>query len=197
MSIIVLGNGPSVLDNEYGEIIDSFDNVVRINQYHPNMSKYVGMKTTIFVTCDYLTKYYKAIGESANRIIIWKDCDNKTPYDDHKQSIIIQKNPPNDDKYIDQETVTSQLVNDFGFARFHKGAWPSTGINILMYLIQTNEYDQIYIHGFDGLKFGEKNHYFENAMRTTKEHSSEKEIAFVNHYIEKGKLIRLEDSDYA
>jgi hypothetical protein len=45
--IVIVGNGPSVMNNKFGELIDSFDIVVRINNYVPN--DYVGYKMDYFV----------------------------------------------------------------------------------------------------------------------------------------------------
>lgn len=202
-SIIVIGNGPSVMENEYGEIIDAFDIVVRINQYRDIYSKYIGAKLSVFVTTDYNagivfgSKHngYHNIVKNANNIIVWKDVNHKTLFDELSQTKIIQKNQKDTDKFINQDKIIDSLVHDHKFNRFHRGIWSSTGINILMYLIQTGEYDKIYIHGFDGLKNDQKVHYYENAIRTTHEHSPDKEIAFVEYYINKGIIIRLEDSN--
>ena len=43
--IIVVGNGPSILNTNNGSLIDSFDQVVRINHYIP-ISEKTGTKVT-------------------------------------------------------------------------------------------------------------------------------------------------------
>jgi len=48
--VIVMGNAPSVLFNEFGNKIDKFDKVIRINNYViQGYEKYVGTKTHIYV----------------------------------------------------------------------------------------------------------------------------------------------------
>jgi len=48
--ILLIGNGPSCLDNEYGELIDSHDIVVRFNNFETeSFEKFVGTKTNYWV----------------------------------------------------------------------------------------------------------------------------------------------------
>ena len=56
--ILLLGNGSSILDYEYGDIIDSnFDFIFRINRFRTiNFEKYVGSKTDAWITVDYNPK---------------------------------------------------------------------------------------------------------------------------------------------
>ena len=48
--IIIIGNGPSVLNNENGKLIDSFDKVVRFNTFKNDSeySKFVGTRTDLW-----------------------------------------------------------------------------------------------------------------------------------------------------
>ena len=46
--IVIIGNGESVLNNQFGSLIDKFDNVARINNYRINgYQNFIGEKTTI------------------------------------------------------------------------------------------------------------------------------------------------------
>ena len=48
--ILLIGNGPSCLNNEYGELIDSHDIVVRFNNFETeSFEKFVGKKTNYWV----------------------------------------------------------------------------------------------------------------------------------------------------
>ena len=50
MKVIVIGNAPSVLLNEFGSTIDTFDKVIRMNDYKiSGFEKHVGTKTDIYV----------------------------------------------------------------------------------------------------------------------------------------------------
>lgn len=62
MNIIIVGNGKSVLDSLNGEIINSFDYVVRLNRYViQNYERYVGTKTScIALSFSAYTEYIKS-----------------------------------------------------------------------------------------------------------------------------------------
>jgi hypothetical protein len=183
-SIIVIGNGPSVLNNKYGKIIDNFDEVVRINHYKP--SENVGSKVTIFGVASWRPIFYKDISVLTKKILIWKEHNIPTPYDNFKQSEIINKEP-----------ILNILNKNFNFNIFPKSPWCSTGIAILMYLILSDEYDTIYIYGFDNLVKGSVLHYFENIkVDKNNDHSTELEKKFIEHFIKLGKLCKLEDSNF-
>ena len=45
-NIVIVGNSPNVLETEFGEIINTFDTVIRINNYETDgFKKHVGDKT--------------------------------------------------------------------------------------------------------------------------------------------------------
>ena len=47
-NIILVGNGPSILENEFGSKIDQFDKVVRFNNFEvEGYEKYVGSKCSV------------------------------------------------------------------------------------------------------------------------------------------------------
>ena len=52
MSVVIVGNGTSVLDADYGEAIDAHAIVLRFNSYIINgFERHVGTKTDIWLTC--------------------------------------------------------------------------------------------------------------------------------------------------
>lgn len=180
-TIIVVGNGPSVLKHEFGDIIDNFEEVVRINHYVP--SKNVGKKLTIFAHSTYQTKIYEDVPLLAKEILIW----NQTNVKDYKSYKTITNT------IIDKDPIETIMKNKFKFNKYPKGPWCSTGIAILMYLI--NKYDRICIYGFDHLEKSKQLHYFESQIKNSSEHSSDLEKKFVEYYLKLGKLYKLENSD--
>ena len=80
--VLVVGNGSSLLDNEYGHIIDSYDIVIRINHcLTEGVEKYVGTKTDIWATTHLHyhktpdnTTFYPS--EKHNVKAIWKRTSN-------------------------------------------------------------------------------------------------------------------------
>ena len=184
MSIIVIGNGPSVLNNKYGSYIDKFDEVVRINHYKPEFKEYVGEKLTTYVTSTYLTKFYEKVPKISNQIYILDGLDiKKSPYDSYKHT-----------SYIDKTLIYPYLVEN-GFTSLPNKPWASSGIEILTYLIYVKKYKQICIYGFDNLVCNEKQHYFEELITSEKyqPHSTEKERKFIDNHINNKIIIKLED----
>ena len=175
-SIVVVGNGPSILNNKLGEQIDSFDEVVRINHYMP-LKEYSGEKVTIFCTSTYRTKFYQEIPKLVKEILIWDELDyKKSVYDKFPQT-----------KYIDTTPIKNHLEIVHGFKTFPETPYASTGISLLMYIIQENKYDNIHIVGFDNLKRNTQEHYFDNTQFIgASVHSSDLEKKFIDYYIEKG-----------
>jgi len=178
-NIIVIGNGPSVLKHEFGNIIDNFDEVVRINHYVP--SKNVGKKLTIFAHSTYGTIIYNNVFSMAKEILVWNQTNSKEfkSYKSVKNTI------------IDKKPIETILKKNFNFNIYPQGPWCSTGVAILMYLI--NKYEKICIHGFDYLQKSKQLHYFESKIIKTSEHSSILEKKFIEHYLKLGKLYKLED----
>lgn len=183
-SIIIVGNGPSVLKNNYGNIIDSFDNVVRINHYKP--SKNVGRKLTHYIFSPWKQIYNSEINELASQIIIWNLIKKKEPivYSNLKKTI-----------YMNVKKINDVLVKKFKFANFPQNPLPSTGIVTILYFILLNKFEKIYIHGFDGLIPNKQLHFFDNKLNDEKVHSSKLELNFINYYIDQGIIIKLKDSE--
>ena len=49
--VIIIGNSPSILEKEYGDIIDGFDTVIRINRcVTEGFEQFIGSKTSIWAT---------------------------------------------------------------------------------------------------------------------------------------------------
>lgn len=76
MNVVLVGNGTSVLDKKLGNLIDSFDFVVRFNDFKiTGFEEYVGKKTDCWFTCgDYHIRKMK----NFKRVILhtWEYEDN-------------------------------------------------------------------------------------------------------------------------
>ncbi|MDD4109934.1 MAG: glycosyltransferase family 29 protein [Clostridia bacterium] len=159
--VIIIGNGSSVLDKKNGEIINSFDIVVRVNDFRiDGYEEYVGNKTDILVTfAVYRLENIKAISEKYNfkRILIFD------PYDMcKKDDPLSQYNLFNS---IKNKTYTTQILNrtdtwiEMSQHHYRHIPW-STGLVAIWTLLK--EYDHIYITGFDYFREDrERLHYFD------------------------------------
>lgn len=77
--IILVGNGPGILNTEHGEAIDAFDEVVRFNTYHmePEHERHIGTKTTLYSTFGRGT--VPVCGQRPERVILIHDTEAGKP----------------------------------------------------------------------------------------------------------------------
>jgi len=159
MSILVLGNGSSVMDYEFGSLIDSqFDQVIRFNRFKTKgYEKHVGTKIDIWTVADvgldnWVLNTEEGIegsesGEKENYQGIVVYCpkfkfhevahtfDQKIENSDFKNKQIIKLLSPEIENQIEQ------VVN---FAP----AWPTAGL-IMLTAYSSLYPGQVYCHGFD------------------------------------------------
>ena len=168
--ILIIGNGPSAVEKEYGDIIDSdkWDVVMRFNRWnksdtgeiHDDYSKYIGTR------CDYWMINDLRLQVGIDRKDDYKSVLIYCPtfkYDSNSFNRIenqydnIKFMPVEYEDYINKNIV------------YFKPKWPSTGV-IGIYFA-TLHFDDVYLHGFDTYdKKYDNLHYFED------------EIAFPNKY---------------
>ncbi len=181
--ILVIGNGPSVGDYDFGDYIDSFPDVVRMNSFVTDgFEDKIGSRTTIYACADFDIKFDQSLYDSVHTVLFsHTHKPRKTGYEDKEKTIEIY------------DKTCERLEKEFGFNHFGKAPWPSTGVIVLMYLLMTRE-GPIYIHGFDGLVHGERLHYFSTEYHGNGScHKSELEKAFLQYWIDADRLIPLVD----
>lgn len=149
-NIILVGNGPSILDHEYGELIDSYDIVVRFNWYHTKgFERHSGIKTSVWITTTFdqqrsKLEYDEVIYHSWDR-----DIDNNMNYMKFKETF---KNFTKLD-YVQIVNEIQEYVNNSN----NKYKTYSTGaLAIWQYL---KKYEAVDIIGFDWWSKNEKDHH--------------------------------------
>lgn len=188
-NIIVIGNGTSVLKYRLGELIDSFEEVVRFNDFQiEGYEEYIGSKTTIWARSnstrtkprDY-TRFKQVIVASPE----W-NFKNTEKYVNGKDNAICV---PQDQALELQNELNLPGLRGFDGSRKARG-WPSTGVLVLNYLIKLH--GVVYIHGFDCFKKedGFSRHYYngKEKMRPTIVHKENVEREWINKKVEQGQL---------
>jgi hypothetical protein len=188
--IVVIGNGPSILNHNFGKLIDSFANVVRINDYQiTGYDKFIGTKTNIWARSN--SKKTKDRNWSAyDKVILaspeWNFGSIEKIAQGHKNVIIVPK---------EQALQLQRTLKQPGRARVGDKRWPSTGLLVLDYLIK--EYKIVYLHGFDCFKKikGSPRHYYNNKERIKRcfAHDQSKELGWIESNVRQGKLKFLKD----
>ncbi len=187
--ILVVANGPSVLNYRYGEQIDKFRHVVRFNNFVVKGYQHlIGSKTTVLArrACDDVLLHNPDLFEkvyvfvtycrwTAGMMYVARDMQS---YYGEKCEIVDLKTC----REIGEEVGLDQPLNE----------WASVGILTLGHLTNLYGCDKLVVHGFDGLKPDSKGlikHYFPTPPKDAKFHNSSKELA----YIRKLRLQTLEE----
>lgn len=196
-NIIVIGSGSSILDKEYGEIIDSFKEVVRFNNFQiKGYEKQIGTKTTIWARSN-SRRTKERNWEQFKKVIVASPAWN---YKNLRKIIRNKKNAysvPKEDAFRLQKELKLP-----GFKNIRKNGkrkkirgWPTTGIMVLDYLLK--QYSIVYIHGFDNFKKinGKARHYYNNLepVGQLRSHDSEKEKEWIEKKIKNNRIKRLKD----
>ena len=193
---IIIGNSPDVLEENLGRIIDSFDTIIRVNDFTlKGYEKQLGTRTDIWFTgaskvarkrTDYdMTNTIPILGLSSSRLhlnendktrhILIKDISSTFEVALSKFRII-----PFD--------VTAQLKSKWGLNS------PTTGFLALYYFIEVLKFSNVTIHGFDF--FDSPFHYYDEdkKMKTTLSvaHEYEKEKKYTQKWIESSRIKTLD-----
>ena len=189
MSILLIGNGPSVLQNKCGALIDEFDLVVRFNNFElEGYGDYVGHKSDILCrrACDDV-KWWPI--SMFKLVYCFVPLCKWTPW----MPPVVQsvKNFYRNKCIIVDTDLTARTA-----ARLKQydpqTKWPSIGMLAIDYFV--NYYDEVItIHGFDHLveTEGQIQHYYPTKPKDSRYHDGGVEREYINGLINDGKLIKL------
>lgn len=165
MSIILVGNGTSILDNKNGEKIDSFENVVRFNSFKTKgFEQYTGSKTNIWVT---VSQYH------INRINLF---DKVIVHSWETQSKCKMYNELNNRRPC--EKISFDFISTIPVKS------PSTGLIAIHHFLK--QYDLVTITGFDWWNRTE-HHYADKEIRGTL-HTPKLEYENIMSLVERDKV---------
>ena len=197
--ILIVGNGPSALENKYGELIDSgdWDIVMRFNRWnknddgtkHEDYSEYIGTR------CDYWMINDLRLQVGINRRNEYSGVFVVCPKFKYNQQVFNQiENQYENIKFmpVEYEEYINENIVDFS------PKWPSTGV-IGMYFA-TLHFDEVFLYGFDTYDNKYDNiHYFEDKPNkykgeSNKDHEPSKEKEFIKLIKERYNVKLLEDT---
>jgi hypothetical protein len=178
--VILVGNGPSVLNKDNAELIDSYDVVVRFNWFHiKGFEKQVGTKTDIWFTT---TSCKERIKQKYERIY-----EHSWQFDPEKDKTfnLIKADRP------DVIKITSETLDEMQKYSQNK-AYRTYSTGAIAAWVLLKEYDHVDIIGFDWWQ-EEKHHYGDNQSRGSI-HKPEEEFKFMARLVVQGKLTDLNDN---
>jgi len=172
--IVLVGNGPSVLEKTMGKKIDSFPLVARFNVFHiRGFEKFVGTKTNVWITCaDYR---FPDEQEDYDWIVF-----TKLGSGIHKNFLDICKRF----NYITQVGY-SETVKEVEKIMGYNG--PSSGAMATMFFIQMGF--NVFLYGFD--HFSTVRHHYGDTCKKGTVHKNEYELIFFNKMLKEGKITYL------
>lgn len=156
--MIIVGNGPSILDKKLGAKIDSFESVVRFNDYKIEfLERFTGKKTTHWwntvniqnLAHPHLTKEYKEV------------CLHSWQFNKEKDQLWQRQN-----KILRAQKVFKSSeswvfeLQQYGDTKYYGF---STGLLAIWYYLKSRE--NLFITGFDWWENRGKHHYGDNAVR--------------------------------
>jgi len=190
-SILIIGNGESILKNKIGSLINKFENIVRINNYRIlSYEEFLGNKTTIWFNganqgLIKREKFPNNIIISIPSEVLSKKTDINT--------FIKKRIRTNRFKYLSLKKI-KEYEQKVGHNRL------TTGCYSIMWAL--DNFKNIYIYGFDFF-INSKGHYFDNKIvRSIKnnnlikkgyKHNNNLEKKYITNLIKQKKVHKLID----
>jgi len=182
--IILVGNGTCITDKKNGELVESFDTVVRFNNYAiEGFEDYVGKRTDVWVTriCD--TIRHRDREEFGEIIGVMNYCK----WTQAIKAVVpkwVAKYP--DIKLIKPEVVkTYAELPDFVYNPMMN--WLSVGLITIKTFLDLG-YDQLHLLGFGG---DPDNHYHNIKPQGQEHHRFDLEANHIKKLEEEGKVVRI------
>jgi len=176
--IILVGNGSSALDRKLGDLIDSFETIVRFSWFHiKGYEEYVGTKTDIWVTtCPDETRM-----KNAKYREVYEHSWQWDPVKDENYKKLTASIP--NAKKIKRDNITEmqKYVNNTEYFHYSTGAIASW--------IFLKQNDQITLHGFDWCSKDTRNtHHYGDEQKKGTIHKLDYEYSFFKKLEEDNKI---------
>lgn len=160
--IVLVGNGPSVLDYEAGAMIDGFDEIYRFNNYDTSdeFAKHVGTRTTGWICNDYVP--FDVNGGDAQ--------------------IVRCALPTNEHRYGHEVPVILRKMAGM--------TWPSTALCVAQHFVKSEI--RVWIHGMDAYERTQRNYWSTDSVPKNDLHDQEKEAQCWETWVTDGTIYLLE-----
>lgn len=182
MIVIVVGNGSSLLENNNGKLIDSFDIVVRFNAYTiDKFEEQVGTKTNYwFNTINFSNKATNFRTNLEYDRIVWHSWHWNKATDEGYNAFVKHF------KYKNIEKTTRDIITEIqNYVGDHSYFNYSTGAIAIWMLLK--EHNEITITGFDWWGKNKQHHYNDKGSIGTI-HKPDKEFKFIEKLLKENKI---------
>ena len=197
MSVIIVANGPSISNYQFGKKIDDFENIVRINNFKTfGFEEFIGSKTTIW--CNGANQNLEKRNEHFQRIMVFNPPNLLSIKGDSIHNRIQKRLGVSKNKY---ELVSIGKMKSFeqkcGCERL------TTGTNSILWAVEN--FEKVVIHGFDFFQNG-KEHYFDSKikkwffnqswLKKGEKHNLIQEKKYIEKLLQSGNIIQLKDINF-
>lgn len=170
-SVVLVGNGPSILTHEIGGAIDAHTHVIRFNNYHiEGYEKHTGARTSLWST------FFKRIDDRPRNVPVF--CIHEGDQVPSEHAMKIYRLPRH---YFDrvQEDVRRRADWKHGFQRDpEKKLLPTSGLLVASYLLEVVGVERLTLAGFDHFdktRSGQHHYWLKQAFKAPPEHDGELE----------------------
>jgi hypothetical protein len=180
-SAIIIGNGPSLLFQKKGKIIDSFKEVFRFNKFAiKGFEHHVGSKTTVWCTLG--KEQIPTDDDIRPKKILYVHGNSGNPaYEPEKIWRIPLSFYYDLRKKIKEETLLKDKVEKL---------IPSSGVLVISWLLE-NLYDSVYIAGLDNFSkdlTGQHHYWVKKIYSKPAEHDGDWERSYIKNFINQKKV---------
>lgn len=186
MSTVLVGNGPCLLDDPMGDIIDQFQRVVRFNAYKLpyDLQCFTGTKTDVWAVNEGLVDNQQRPGcpRPKNTLLL-------VPWWKRPEGCIWSRLSEWDGLWKDGvELIDERAAREATFWFEGSDYWASTGLLAILHYL--TEVPRVSIIGFDHFK-GPLHHYADDHVPFCGHHSPEIEFQVIQMLVNTGSVTRL------
>lgn len=202
--VIVVANSSLIMNNEYGEEIDKFNRVVRLNRFFTqhyekgiDYRKHIGSKTSVWIRNELTSfkrtnKVWNEEIDAIDRIVIVAPRGVIRNRRDELKRYWSKVYPENRVDVIQESTIDNMYFHQ----NWPPKKWPSTGLMALEYMLE--RFDKVHIYGFDFFGYGKNKatHYYNDAETIPdwkRYHIAKLEYDYAMKYVKAGRLILWKD----
>lgn len=183
--VVLVGNGPGVLAHEMGSVIDSFDEVVRFNNFTlEGFEKHTGGKTTLW------SAFFRKCDEVVRHPRVFCPAENQVPPASCAEVYNLAA-------YFYNRTRQAAQTRAFWASGLEREVEPllaSSGLQVASYLLEVVGVKRLHLVGFDHfskVRSSQHHYWLKQAFGAPKEHAGEVEGVMFDELKNAGRVVYL------
>lgn len=180
--VVVVGNGPSILDAKNGKLIDAFDEVIRFNDYTiEGFQDHTGQRTTLWST------FFRNPDRTVKHPRVF------LPHESTSSPEGVAEEYRMASWYFDRVRKHVQARKEFryGFVEYDTDLLASSGTLLVCYLLEVVGVKKIHLAGFDHFskhRLSGHHYWLNKAFKKPKEHDGDIEKQLFTEFLDAGRV---------